>query len=234
MIIIVLISIYKYNLKVKLMKFITPGEKIKETRRYLKMKQGDLQDKELSRGLISMIEIGKRTLNKDVATNIIQKFSKRADELGIKLELDVDYFLRTPNEDAELYYLKKLKYATSLDDIQSVLDMADKFNLLNISAKAYSKLGDYFLDSQEYQNAFTNYTNSVNIYKELNENTALAYLYWKTGLCKALLLDYTEAILYFNFSKKYSLLYKDIRIQKSSFYNLAKCYKKVNNISLSL
>lgn len=56
------------------MKFINPGEKIKETRKYLKMKQQDLQDEEISRGLISMIEIGQRSLNKDVATKIVQKF----------------------------------------------------------------------------------------------------------------------------------------------------------------
>lgn len=89
------------------MKFINPGEKIKETRKYLKMKQQDLQDEEISRGLISMIEIGQRSLNKDVATKIVQKFCTRAEDLGIKLELDVEYFLRTQKEDAELYSIKK-------------------------------------------------------------------------------------------------------------------------------
>ena len=130
------------------MKFLTSGEKIKETRKYLKMKQQDLQDKTLSRGLISMIEIGQRSLNKDVATKIVQKFCKRAEELEIKLELNIEYFLRTAEEDAELYSLKKLKQTSSFDEIQNVLNIAQKFNLLNVSALAYSKLGDYFLASK--------------------------------------------------------------------------------------
>lgn len=103
------------------MKFINPGEKIKETRKYLKMKQQDLQDEEISRGLISMIEIGQRSLNKDVATKIVQKFCTRAEDLGIKLELDVEYFLRTQKEDAELYSIKKLQQASSPNDIQIFL-----------------------------------------------------------------------------------------------------------------
>jgi tetratricopeptide (TPR) repeat protein len=198
------------------------------------MKQQDLQDNELSRGLISMIEIGQRTLNKDVATKIVQKFCKRADELGIKLELNTDYFLRTPKEDAELYSLKLLKQTSSSDDIEKIIHTAHKFGLLNVSALAYSKLGDYYFDSKDYLNAFTNYNNSLNIYRDINENTHIASLYWKSGLCKAIVLNYAEAIVYFNFANQYASLYKDISIQKSSLYDLAKCYKKLNNIDLAL
>jgi hypothetical protein len=39
------------------MKFLTPGQKLKSTRKYLKMKQKDLTDESITRGLISMIEI---------------------------------------------------------------------------------------------------------------------------------------------------------------------------------
>jgi HTH-type transcriptional regulator, quorum sensing regulator NprR len=42
------------------MKFLTPNEKIKETRKYLKMIQENLQDENVSRGLISMIETDER------------------------------------------------------------------------------------------------------------------------------------------------------------------------------
>lgn len=41
------------------MKFITPGKKLKSTRKYLKMSQKDLVDENITRGLISMIEIEK-------------------------------------------------------------------------------------------------------------------------------------------------------------------------------
>jgi HTH-type transcriptional regulator, quorum sensing regulator NprR len=70
------------------MKFLTTGEKIKETRRYLKMTQEDLQDESISRALISMIEINIRSLTKDAAINLVEKFKKRANELGINLDID--------------------------------------------------------------------------------------------------------------------------------------------------
>lgn len=216
------------------MKFINPGEKIKETRKYLKMKQQDLQDDEISRGLISMIEIGQRSLNKDVATKIVQKFCTRAENLGIKLELDVEYFLRTQKEDAELYSIKKLQQASSPNDIQNILDIAHKFDLLNVNALAYNKLGDTLFDSKDYHNSFVNYNNSLNIYRDINQNTNIAKLYWKAGLCKALMLNCTEAIIYFNFANQYASLYKDLTVQKSSLYDLAKCYKKLNDIDLAL
>ncbi|WP_173717630.1 hypothetical protein [Clostridium beijerinckii] len=67
------------------------------------MKQEDLVDEKITRGLISMIEIGKRELTNNVASKLIEKFKKRAQELNIILEIDIDFLLRTPNEDAELY-----------------------------------------------------------------------------------------------------------------------------------
>lgn len=216
------------------MKFLTSGEKIKETRKYLKMKQQDLQDNELSRGLISMIEIGQRTLSKDVATKIINKFYEKSKELDIKLELNVEYFLRSPSEDAELYSLRKLENEPSLNNIQDILSMSTKFKLQHIKAMAFCKLADYYFDAKDYQNAFENYNNSINIYKDINENTTLGYLYWRIGLCKAITFNYTEAILYFKFSQQYALINKDRTIQKSSLYDIAKSYKKLNKIDLAL
>ncbi|NRU36614.1 transcriptional regulator with XRE-family HTH domain [Clostridium beijerinckii] len=85
------------------MKFLNSAQKLKSTRKYLKMKQEDLVDEKITRGLISMIEIGKRELTNNVASKLIEKFKKRAQELNIILEIDIDFLLRTPNEDAELY-----------------------------------------------------------------------------------------------------------------------------------
>lgn len=216
------------------MKFLTPGEKIKETRKYLKMKQQDLQDKDLSRGLISMIEIGQRTLNKDIATKITIKFRQRAKELGIKLELDEQYLLRSPNEDAELYCLRKLEGVTSHDIIQDILEITSKFNLLNIRAMAYSKLGDYYFNNADYEEAFITYNTSISIYKDINQNESVSYLYRQIGLCKAITLQYTDALSYFKISEQHALLYKDIKTRKLSLYSLAKCYKKLNKIDLAL
>jgi len=66
------------------MKFLTTAEKLKATRKYLKMKQEDLVDKNLTRGLISMIEIGKREISNNVAMKIYEKFEQEAKRLNIE------------------------------------------------------------------------------------------------------------------------------------------------------
>ena len=159
------------------MKFITPGKKLKSTRKYLKMSQKDLVDENITRGLISMIEIEKRELSSNVASNLVEKFKKRAKELGIFLEIDTDFFLRSPNEDAKLYCLKKFKETLNNKDIIEILEIANKFNLLNIKAIAYMELGEYYYASQNYNEAFFNYNNSIDIFKNINQNHKIPYIY---------------------------------------------------------
>lgn len=216
------------------MNFLTQGEKIKATRKYLKMKQQDLQDEEISRGLISMIEIGKRALTEEVAIKIFDKFYKRSNELGLDLNIDVNYFLRSPIEDAELFVLDKLEQATFPKEIEEVINLTNDYNFNILKAKAYMKLGDYYFENKDYKNSFANYNNSINIYRNNDNNEFIPYLYWKIGLCKAITLNLEEAILYFNFSYQYSVLYKDTKIEKKILYNLSKCYKNFGKIDLSL
>jgi len=206
------------------MKFLTTGEKLKSTRKYLKMKQEDLVDENITRGLISMIEIGKRELSNNVAFKLVERFKKRAKELDIVLEIDYEFLLRSPNEDAELYCLKKLKEINEDNDINKILVIADKFDLLNIKAIGYNELGEYFFNKKDYDEAFLNYNNSIDIFKNLNQTEKIPYLYLKMGLCKGILLNCKEALSFFNISTNYAKLYNDKAIMKRSIYNCAKCY----------
>ena len=128
------------------MKFLTPSEKIKQTRKFLKMKQEDLQCENVSRGLVSMIETDQRALAKSVAIKFVEKFKRKAKALDINFEIDENFLLRTPTEDAELYCLKKLE-----DPIinEEILEIACKFNLLAIKACFYSKTADFYLAKKD-------------------------------------------------------------------------------------
>ena len=216
------------------MKFLTTSEKLKLTRKFLKMKQEDLVDENLTRGLISMIEIGKRELSKNVALKLIGKFQERANELNIEFKIDKDFLLRSPSEDAELYCLKKLKEVTNDKDIKEVLEIADKFNLSNVRAMGYSRLGEYYYNKKDYNEAFFNYNNSIDTFKSIKQNEAIPYLYLKIGHCKAILLQYAEALSAFYLSERYSIMYKDKKTEKRAIYNIAKCYMKLDKINLAL
>ncbi|MCB2289428.1 tetratricopeptide repeat protein [Clostridium sp. CS001] len=216
------------------MKFSTNAEKLKSTRMYLKMKQGDLVDENLTRGLISMIEIGQREISSNVASKLVERFQQRAKELDIELKIDAAFLLRSPSEDAELYCLKKLKEVNNDKEIKEVLEIADKFDLSKIKAMGYSSLGEYYFNKKDYDEAFFNYNNSIDIFKNINQSETIPYLYLNIALCKAMLLQYTEALSFFYLSERYSIMYKDKLIEKRAKYNIAKCYIKLNKIDLAL
>ena len=210
------------------MNFLTPGQKIKSTRKYLKMKQEDLSDESITRGLISMIEIEKRELSNNVATKLVEKFKKRAKELDIILEIDAGFLLRSPSEDAELYCLKKFEEANTDVDILKLIEISNKFDLLNIKAIAYSKLGEYHYNKKDYDKSFFDYNTSIDMFKNIKQTEKIPYLYLKMGLSKARLLDYKEALSSFYLSEHYAKICNDNAIMKLSIYNCAKCYVVLN------
>ncbi|MCB2311967.1 helix-turn-helix transcriptional regulator [Clostridium tagluense] len=213
------------------MKFLTPSEKIKETRKFLKMKQEDLQDENVSRGLISMIETDQRALAKNVAIKLAEKFKQKAKELDIKFEIDENFLLRSPAEDAELYCLKKLEGSIINEEI---IEIACKFNLLEIKASFYSKKGDFYLARKDYDNAFINYNNSMSIYNDNKQHEIIPHLYFQMGICKARDYKYNDALSYFDICERYSVMYKDTKTQKLVLYDIALCYKKIDKFELAL
>lgn len=149
------------------MDFLTTAEKLKATRKFLKMKQEDLVDENLTRGLISMIEIGKREISNNVAEKIYNKFKLKAIKLDIELKIDSDFLLRTPSEDAKLYCTKKIHEINTdedIKDIKEIIEIADKFNLFKVKAMAYGKLGEYYFDKKDYNESFLNYNHAINIF----------------------------------------------------------------------
>ena len=147
------------------MEFLTITEKLKFTRKYLNMKQEDLADENLTRGLISMIEIGKRSISNKVALIIYKKFKQKSKKLNIKLKIDSGFLLRSPSEDAELYCLKKLDEINKDKDIIEIIEIANKFNLLKVKAMAYGKSGEFFFNKKDYNAAFINYNYAIEIFK---------------------------------------------------------------------
>lgn len=76
-----------------MVEFITVGEKVKRLRKQLGMTQDDLQSENVTRGLISMIETGKREVTYSTAIKMVKKFNRRASELGFAMNVDADYLM---------------------------------------------------------------------------------------------------------------------------------------------
>lgn len=218
-----------------MMIFLTQGEKIKKTRKELDMNQADLQDKNLTRSFISMIELGKRGLTPEAARMITKKFNDRAKGIGIDLNISEDYLLNSPKKDAKLYCLNKLRENVSENDLKDILIIADRYNLNSVKATTYEKLGDIKYKEKDYTFASINYSTSLDVYNvEVNQNKDTININNKIGVCKLNEMLYDEAIYYFNKVYEFALKEEETLLQKKSIFNLALCYKKLKDFHKSI
>ncbi|KAA5806033.1 helix-turn-helix domain-containing protein [Thermoanaerobacterium thermosaccharolyticum] len=213
------------------MEFLTPGEKVKKIRKMLKIKQRELQDENITRGFISMIESNRSRMSIDTAKKIAKKFNERAKELGINLNINGEYLLLTPNQEAEKYCFEKLNNNIELEhikDINEIIEISEKYELTEIKIKAYIKRADLEFENHIYKKAFLDYHEALDILVNIGNTSLQAFLYNKLGRCKINEGDYIEALTYFNKALYYSLQINDLKTKKNAIYNIALCYKKLN------
>lgn len=216
------------------MNFLTPAQKIKNIRKNLKMKQEDLAGESITRPFVSMLEAGKRGLSHETAKTIAEKFNRRAEMLNLDLHIDTEYILSSPSEDALKYCQEKLNNAESAVDLKDIIEISTEFKLNSIIVKSYQKLGDLCFKCNNYLDAFTNYNISLDLCKNINEKGLEVYLYNSIGNCKLKLLQYTDAIFYFERANYYSTIYDNNEIRRFSIYNLGLCFKKLNKLDTAL
>lgn len=217
--------------------FLTPGERVKKIRKMLKMKQRELQDENVTRGFISMIESGRSGMSIDTAKAIAEKFNIRAKELGIHLNIDENYLLLHPEHEAEKYCLEKLNGISgyeSIKDIDEIIEIAEKYKLNDVKVKAYMKKADLKFENHEYKKAFLDYHEALDISLNIGGKGLQAYLYNKLGRCKTNEGDFIEALLYFNKALYYGLQNDDLKTKRNAIYNAAVCYKKLNRFDMAI
>ncbi|MBK5242435.1 helix-turn-helix domain-containing protein [Clostridium sp.] len=216
------------------MEFLTTGQKIKKIRKILNLNQEELVTDGITRPFISMLESGKRRISNKNAKILAESFNKRAKKLNIELCVDPNYILNTPSEDASKYCLEKLANTKYIADIEDIIKISSKFNLEDISAKAYHRLGDLYFEIGNYRDAFEKYITVLDIFKSFGKKKLYADLYNILGKCKMKLLQYHDALFYFQRANHYSITYSNSTIQRLSLYNLGLCLKKINKIDNAL
>jgi HTH-type transcriptional regulator, quorum sensing regulator NprR len=214
--------------------FFTTGEKIRSLRKKFGMRQQELEDENITRAFISMIETGKRGLSRETARHIAQKINIKAQSLGMSFSIDEAYLMRTPAEDAEFYCLQKLNNAPTKDEIDVIIDVAKNHSLTKIEAKAHKILGDYDFEGEYYGSAFIKYMLSLDLYKDTDERCSIAYLYNRLGVCKTKQQDYIEAYSFFSRANHYAALYKDSLIEKHVIFNMADVLKELGRYDEAL
>ncbi|GKU27368.1 hypothetical protein CFOLD11_41950 [Clostridium folliculivorans] len=189
------------------------------------MNQAELEDSNMTRAFISMMESGKRRVSKSSSKILAEKFNDKGREVGLELKLDDDYFSREPYEDARVYCSKELmKDNNRHGQFEELLLISTEFNLDDITAEIYKKDADKYLEEVNYSKAFINYSNSLGKLKELKLKELQPYVYKQMGVCKLKRNEYDDAIFYFNQAMYYAkeLGSEDCFVNAS--YNLALTY----------
>lgn len=142
--------------------------------------------------------------------------------------------LISSQKEAEVYCVNALKNAPVTQDILKVLEIADAYKLFQIAANAYTLLGNLNFKNKDFTEAFINYSKALDSYEELDHSLTDVYLYKMLGLCKANLLQYTEALYYFDRARHFSDIGNNKDLHRSAIYNIALCYKKLNKLQQAL
>ncbi|WP_346921091.1 helix-turn-helix transcriptional regulator [Clostridium sp. UBA7339] len=208
--------------------FISGNKKIKLLRKQLRMTQQEFQDSHFTRGYLGLLENGRRNITLQASKIITEKFMKKAKELNIELELEEDYFSRSVEEDAKLYCEKILKNDLSMDELNEIMNIGEEYNLNSIEAKVYRRKGDLYFGENQYLEAYKNYFYSMDILRGEELNSEICYVYNRLGYCKFLLLDYEEAIVYFNKAIYNAEMFKDEKVLRYATYNLSVAYSCIN------
>ncbi|ERI93009.1 tetratricopeptide repeat protein [Clostridiales bacterium oral taxon 876 str. F0540] len=214
------------------MKFLDVGEKIKKLRKELNIKQEELNASGVSRNFISMIENGKRKLPYHVASELVEIFKRKAAELGVTLNIDERWLMITAKEQAEEFCREKLKSELTSEDLNTVTMLVKDYDIKSLIPEVYKIKADSLYENRLYEEAFTYYYEILDNVDDKPEEKA--FIYNKLGKCKIMMLNYMEAITYLNKCYENSIIVNDKNTMKSSLYNMALCYKRLNNLELAI
>ncbi|MFL0246588.1 helix-turn-helix domain-containing protein [Candidatus Clostridium stratigraminis] len=213
------------------MEFLNPGEKVKNIRKLLGLKQEKLEEIGVSRNFISMVEHEKRKLNKKTAAKVLGVFQNQAKELDINLDIDVKYLLTTAAEEATSYCREKLNLELSMDEIEQLIDLCNKYKIVaDILPNLYMKKADILFDKTIYNEAFVEYYNALEIFKDNKDKDNKALVFNKLGKCKLNTLDFTESLAYFIRSYDLSSECNNLIIKKHTLFNLAIIYGRIDKL----
>lgn len=213
------------------MKFMPRGQKVKELRRILGLKQKDLvelMEGEITREFISMVEKEKRHFKKQTAIKVMSCMLDYAKEQGIYLNLDEEYLIRDEVQEAERYCDLCIAKDLDFDACLNLLDICEEFGLGYTKYKIYKIMGDIKFKANDYKAAFIYYSTAYEVLSNYEENSEKPIILNNMGVCKLKLLKYDEAILYFNNSLMACNTINRYDCYDKIIYNLILCYSELN------
>ncbi|WP_026475842.1 helix-turn-helix domain-containing protein [Alkaliphilus transvaalensis] len=230
------------------MEILSPGKKIKILRKKIGLRQDQLTDARITRSLISMIENGKRRLNRKTAMIIAVKLNDYYKNLG--QEITPEYLLESEEKQASniieenieslrpiLKNKKEVDHQHVFEILKSMIELAEKWNLPDKKAEILLVRGKYYFDKKQFNLAIADYYNSLEYYLSSKEEAKIALLYVKISKCYIFMAQFDQAAFYgekaFSLSRE-SKISNSNEIKAKALLNKIICYYRTNRYDLTL
>lgn len=216
---------------------LTPGEKIKNLRDKLGLKQEEITGGDVTRNLISIIENNKANLTEHVAKILVENINKQCKEKNMDFSITEEYLLEDVVSQAKkiageyIDYINKLdvKEITLIEDTLNEMDIfLKRYNTEEKKAQIYKLIGKKYFNNRLYSKAIEYYLKAYE--SSINKNLTINVLV-QIGVCYIYLSKYEEAI------KSNDLLLdlnNNVQVEYVTKFNTALSNKKLGNFDLAL
>jgi len=232
----------------KTLEILSPGKKIRNLRKKINLRQDQLTDDKITRSLVSMIESGKRNLNRKTAEIIAEKLNQYYKNLG--KEITPQYLLESEESQAEkiidshlnslapiINNKRETDYNHVIEIFNKIFGLAKTWGLEAKLAEIRMMRGRYFYEVSKNNPALDDYFSALEYYLGASEARAVANIYIEAGKCYYNLLLFGQAIFY---NQKALNMARDNKVPNGNdihikaLYNLVECYIRTKKLDLAI
>jgi tetratricopeptide (TPR) repeat protein len=208
------------------LEFYLPNEKIRLMRKKFRVNQSELEGENMTRAFISMMESGKRSVSKASSRKLVEKFKSIASRIHVNLEIDDEYFSRSPEEDARYYCENKINKGEILKhrDLDKLIEIEREFKLNDLLAETYKKKGILYFNENEYVDSFINFHSALGKYKEIREYVTQIEVLCYLGNCKLRCNQFDDSIFFYKEAISYAEEHERQRDYFIASHSLATVY----------
>ncbi|KNF08217.1 helix-turn-helix domain-containing protein [Gottschalkia purinilytica] len=223
---------------------LSPGKRLRQIRKMLKLGQETLAGDKFSKNYISMFENDKRAINAINAGYLANRINTLAKKTGENIEIDSSYLLKSNIDIAKdkcQGWLSEVDNNLSLDirkiyeNLYKVIILSSEYDLIKYRARALYLKGKYSLLNSRYECAITQFLEALIYYGQENDYNGISEIYKSIGKVYYLQKEYKQALIYFNLSD--SILEKSKLVDSSKRneikYYRALCYHDMDDDAMA-
>ena len=214
---------------------LSPGQRLKELRKMLKLRQEEIAGDKFSKNYISMFENNKRAINAINATYLASKINEYARVKGFDISIQPSYLLKSDIDLAKdkcKKWLEEVETNLKISDAECMMNLyktiyvASRYGLTGYRAKALYLKGVFSLHNDRYQCSMTQLLGALIYYAGENDFVYVSDIYEKIGVLLYKSKEIQQALVYFNLAYETTRNIKvcDRRKLEELHYYLALCY----------